>query len=157
MPQPYFVPVRPKASRRTQSSGVLGSTSVTLRSPLTTSSVAFIGRRHLAFALRFEQPDGTSLGSSSSPFVFLFYPFVFNAAGHHGATPFHTGSLRSRWPSTPGRHVRGDPSTPLREACPESVEGLGVSPRLRFATLRVSAAARSCESQLARYRRAVLS
>src|SRR5262249_594154 len=116
MPQPYFVPVRPKASRRTQSSGVLGSTSVTLRSPLTTSSVAFIGRRHLAFALRFEQPDGTSVREQLFAFRLFVLSLRLQRRGTPWGDPLDTGSLRSRWPSTPLRYVRGDPSTPLRYA-----------------------------------------
>src|SRR5438105_13122397 len=35
MPQPYFVPVKPSASRSTQSSGVAGSTSTSSRLPFT--------------------------------------------------------------------------------------------------------------------------
>src|SRR5262245_46657048 len=38
MPQPYFVPVRPTCSRITQSSGVVGSTSILCDCPLMVSA-----------------------------------------------------------------------------------------------------------------------
>jgi hypothetical protein len=43
MPQPYFVPVSPRWSRSTQSSGVLGSTSTLRTLPFTVIDSRFMG------------------------------------------------------------------------------------------------------------------
>jgi hypothetical protein len=42
IPQPYFVPVRPRSSRSTQSSGFSGSTSTVIDLPFTLKAIAFI-------------------------------------------------------------------------------------------------------------------
>src|SRR3989304_9040131 len=58
-PQPYFVPVRPRLSRRTQRRGVEGSTSTSCRLPLTVIAIIAVP------PLRNDGGDGSTFPGSS--------------------------------------------------------------------------------------------
>src|SRR5580765_3370257 len=66
MPQPYLVPVRPRSSRRTQSSGVAGSTSTSRLWPLTLSEMGILRNSERCSRVQRGQAEPVSIQAAIS-------------------------------------------------------------------------------------------